>query len=994
LFERCKKARALAANKAEVRPTHLLCDGYRSESRRQSKPLSSIPGLFAASPNERVAVLKRSPWPELLTLLGSAGERIMRHLLLNDAIFLHLPSTRNNYWQLSGASIAAQELDPVRAANPKVDCDRSTHSNHNSPKSITFVRSRILYARAAFNAKGSVRLGLRHVHVLNRVPCRSKQSSQTGTDVRRGRSAENERRLVWVMMYMFPRQFGLHNVFTSRVDKKRTTQKLQDYTMREEEIAAKFGSLEDDDWRIPQTPKRLRGQTKALVQRLRELHERCSYAELLQHCCPAHSSITSDSGDHSCQSSRQRSSRTDFQPNRDTSLTSLTGLATPAPKISAFCRAALAKIIPKAFWGTGSLGAENQAVFLRVVDRFIKLRRFESMSLHDALQGFKISGIEWLLPPGGHTAKPCLSETRKREAIFREFIYYIVDSLLIPLIQSNFYVTESSVHRYKLFYFRHDVWRHVAEPAMAALRTKMFEEIKLEDALAILERRELGFSQVRLLPKHQGMRPIMNLRRRTFKANGKMILGSSINALLAPAQSVLSFERVRRPDKLGSALFSVGDIYTRLRGFRSRLAADQDGVPPKLYFVKVDVQAAFDTIPQHAILELVKKIPSRSTYNIVKYVEMQQGFNAQHSSNVSRKWASLAKNASDPSTFADLLRQRGVAKRKNSVFIDGITHKSQSREALLALLSSHIEQNLVKIGKKFYRQNYGIPQGSVLSSLLCSYFYADLESTRLSFLQTENCLLLRLIDDFLLITTDKLKAIQFAEVMHEGVPAYGVAVNQSKSLANFALLLNGQEVPRITDGQGFPYCGTLLDCSTLEISKDRTTPKDPVVFNALTIESSRAPGQTFQRKVLNSFRIQSAHMFFDTAHNGLDRVLRNLYTAFLEAADKMWAYARCMPRHGRPGEDMVVKAVQELVGYAFGLITSKTRKLRWPGYECCVRKPQVLWLACHAFRKVLVQKQAQYRGVLAWLDSEIHGLAKLRELSHGPIVKVVEGKVM
>ena len=33
----------------------------------------------------------------------------------------------------------------------------------------------------------------------------------------------------------------------------------------------------------------------------------------------------------------------------------------------------------------------------------------------------------------------------------------------------------------------------------------------------------------------------------------------------------------------------------------------------------------------------------------------------------------------------------------------------------------------LKIGSSYYRQSVGIPQGSVLSTILCSFFYGDLE---------------------------------------------------------------------------------------------------------------------------------------------------------------------------------------------------------------------------------------------------------------------------
>jgi len=72
------------------------------------------------------------------------------------------------------------------------------------------------------------------------------------------------------------------------------------------------------------------------------------------------------------------------------------------------------------------------------------------------------------------------------------------------------------------------------------------------------------------------------------------------------------------------------------------------------------------------------------------------------------------------------------------------------------------------MGKQFYRQTVGIPQGSVLSTVLCNIFYADLERRRLPFLKDQDGLLLRLIDDFLFISMNKDHAKQFLQTMHDG----------------------------------------------------------------------------------------------------------------------------------------------------------------------------------------------------------------------------------
>lgn len=237
---------------------------------------------------------------------------------------------------------------------------------------------------------------------------------------------------------------------------------------------------------------------------------------------------------------------------------SLLDHSTPTAMVSAFCRAVLSRLLPSEFWGIGEAKAENENCFLRNVDRFIELRRFESLSLHEVSQGLKvnfcerlrtkinisqISDIEWLGSPNSALNKRSQTDTNKRWEMFYEFIYYVFDSILIPLIRTNFHVTES-VHKYRLFYFRHDTWRTLAEPALTKLKASMFEEVQLDKARKILESRSLGFAQIRLQPKETGIRPIMNLKRRALKP-GQKTLGFSINSVLAPVYNVFTFESVR-----------------------------------------------------------------------------------------------------------------------------------------------------------------------------------------------------------------------------------------------------------------------------------------------------------------------------------------------------------------------------------------------------------------------------------------------------------------
>ncbi|XWW92627.1 hypothetical protein V2A60_000552 [Cordyceps javanica] len=823
-------------------------------------------------------------------------------------------------------------------------------------------------------SRGHIEAGYRHIHALNRFPYTIDSGEPKSTA-----AEKNSVNTAKVMMYIFPRQFGLHNVFTSAVDPKTTVQKFQDYTVRDDEVARHLNS--DRNFLMkgtPKIPKRLRGTPQELVRRMQIRHRRCSYMELIRHYCTspidlmrkktpkdkalavvtqtASSLVTA--GKLSRAAATYRPTQTQYRTPESRVFqldpaVSVVDLATPVSHVSAFLQAALSKIIPDGFWGDGDDLIHNKTLLSNKVHHFITLRRFETMNLHELSQGFKISRLSWLQLSGRDDRKPSQCETLKQLEIFHELLYYVFDSLLIPLARNTFYVTESNTHRYQVFYFRHDVWKLVSERAMSAVKNGMLEELKVDEVQRSAKSRRLGFSQIRWLPKGVKLRPIMNLRRRYPMLHNKRLLGPSINTMLAPIYNVLKLEKQLDPSKLGATLFSVGDIYNRLKEFRSQLSSP----PPRLYFVKVDVQSAFDTIPQDAVLKLMTAIPSQANYKIFKHAEVKAGersHGGHHTAALGgnntfssappkpiRRWNSTAYPGDESSRFLQRLDDRNnkniasaaIAKNhKNTVFVNSALQSHYATHDLLHLLAEHIAENHIKVGKKVYRQRQGIPQGSVLSSYMCNYFYADLEARHLGFLRDGGevnaaegggSMLLRLIDDFLLITPDKSKAQRFAEVLHRGVPEYGVQVNPKKSLANFALSVvttDGArvQIATVDSGAEFPYCGLRISCRTLEITKD------------------------FERdQQIDAFKIQSHLMFYDTSHNSRTTVLKTLRAAFRQTALKMWAYMRALHRSSRPRPDLVKLTIMRTIEASYLILTSSFRKFKHRAYECSIRKYQV-----------------------------------------------------
>lgn len=172
-----------------------------------------------------------------------------------------------------------------------------------------------------------------------------------------------------------------------------------------------------------------------------------------------------------------------------------------------------------------------------------------------------------------------------------------------------------------------------------------------------------------------------------------------------------------------------------------------------------------------------------------------------------------------------------------------MSRRTSSRYALVCGSKGAVIDSGGQIGNQYYQQVVGIPQGSVLSTLLCKYasfrltlppvcaythisasfFYGQMERSELSFLSDPSCCLLRLVDDFLLITTNRTLAERFLTKMLTGHPEYGCFVSGEKTLVNFDTSLGGsQPIKKAEEGGGFTWCGYLIDDSTLEVRYDYT----------------------------------------------------------------------------------------------------------------------------------------------------------------------------
>lgn len=929
-----------------------------------------------------------------------------------------------------------------------------------------------------------------------------------------------ERRTRHLAKYVFPRQFGLHNAFTGARDFDITTQPFRDYTVREAEIKA-LGAV--------RTPRTLRPVLPVLAKILAR-HDKLNYLTLLNRCCPsrvpkgrltaqerqqivedlaevdtlqpstgpdtaisASQKQTNQSGNgrqalmSTTQINVTQSERHNMKPSTRTTLEAdaparpkprYTNYAVPtAGQVVRFVTLVINSLLPRDVFGS----LHNQKLVLATIGDFVRLRRYESFNLHQIAQSFRFTDVDWALPTKAVSRNRRLSrqEEEARKKLVLELLYWIFDGLVIPLLRTTFYITETAAYRNRVLFFRQDDWHVLSKPVMGQLKESIFEPLTRAEALSMMSSRKLGYSHVRLLPKETGVRPIVNLRRRSTKQvhtgqqasqteGGKgrpktrtgasaamtsakqhkesLILGQSINYILQSVFHILTYEKNRfltgaklvreaglgdddgggDADMLSSSVFGPNEIYTQVKAFKQRLMQDHtwrmSSAKKKLYFVKVDVRCAFDSIDQGKLLEIIEKIlfqgreSDADGYRIHRFAKVMPS--AVHEAKLSatghgttagpqlngtkREFVRLARPDSEHIDFFDLASSLAVALH-DVVFVDSVSYRYESTSLIFKLLRQHITENLIKVGKEFYRQRVGIPQGSSLSTLLCSFFYADMEaqdsflrSLRMGNAQGKKSLLMRYTDDFLLITTSKRQAKQFYEVMRRGHPEYGCFISAEKTLVNFDLLDTGERnafapplIPR-TYGTEFPWCGLTINTKDLGVSTDLTRYANIDIRDTLTVEYCRRPGNALVEKMIQSVKSRCHILFTDTALNGERRAYANIYSSFLVAALKFSAYLGELRRFKVtfPAE-YLFKAIQRLVRFTSRYIGSRAasanaklkalasrdksertalgrrgRRRRTAAawrVSCAVQAQNVHWLGYSAFLVVLTSNVTQRR---------------------------------
>ncbi|XP_073027919.1 telomerase reverse transcriptase isoform X3 [Primulina eburnea] len=720
-------------------------------------------------------------------------------------------------------------------------------------------------------------------------------------------------------------------------------------------------------------------------------------------------------------------------------------------QVIAFIWAICRRIVPVQLLGATS----NWRILRKNISKFIQLRKFEKFSLKQCTHKLKISKFPLLLNNhfacglsfngmghsrwlSGYMDKGCSEfavADLVRHKILECWMFWLFTQIVSPLVQANFYVTESENEKQEVSYYRKSYWKKLLREAENGLKDQSYCQLNHASTRKILEKRSFGFSRIRLCPKRKGFRVLANLQASSKIPHCPLLPGihfdqhlgrtsshnlrsvkfesfKSVNSVLHDLHVVLKGIQTIESDKLGSSVFDYNDVHRKLVPFLFNLK-NGPAPMPSAFLVVSDVSKAFDSLNQDKLLDIMKDVMSYDEFTLEKYIQV---ICTKKSLKVHQR---LVLSQQGVVSESEKIRRRLPAHSSDSILVKKAFSRKIRKEEFNVLLKEHIKHNVVQLDKKFYLQRVGIPQGSVLSTLLCSFYYGHMERkvvfpfleksfenisgdsgtcgalisegnhTEEIFARTSESLLLRFIDDFLFISTSKKQASMFFSRLERGVREYNCYMNKEKYGLNFNMnssqgfLSNRLHVGK--DGVSFlRWSGLLINCSTLEIQADYTRYLNSHLSSTLTVSCRGKVGCKLKAKLCDYLRPKCHPIFYDSNINSSAVVRLNIYQVFLLCAMKFLCYISDLSSVPKFHPKFLINSIDASLRYMHRLIKRKMYTFESeidfrPKYK--IKKNEILWLGFHAYSRVVKKKQSRCKKLFHYLTRKLKALEKVENIS-------------
>ncbi|XP_064908971.1 telomerase reverse transcriptase isoform X1 [Columba livia] len=635
-----------------------------------------------------------------------------------------------------------------------------------------------------------------------------------------------------------------------------------------------------------------------------------------------------------------------------------------------FVRECLERVVPAELWGSN----HNKCRFLKNVKAFISMGKFAKLSLRELMWKMRVNDCMWLRLVKGDHFVPAY-EHCFREELLAKFLYWLMDTYVVELLRSFFYITETMFQKNMLFYYRKFIWgklqnigirNHFAQVHLRALSSEEIEAVRQKKYILVA-------SKLRFIPKVNGLRPIVKVsgvvEARTFSRESREKKMHHYNTRLKNLFSVLNYERTINTSFIGSSVFGKDDIYKAWKKFVTKVL-ESGGEIPHFYYVKADVSRAYDTIPHNKLVEVISRIlkpEKRTVYCIRRYAVIMITTSGKARRLYRRHVSTFKDFIPDMKQFVSHLQES--TSLQNGIVVEQSLTFNETSSSLFNFFLHMISNNILEIGNRYYLQCCGIPQGSILSTLLCSLCYGDMENKLLCGVQQDG-VLIRLIDDFLLVTPHLMQARTFLRTLATGIPEYGFLINPHKTVVNFPVddIPGCSKFKQLPDCRLVPWCGLLLDIQTLEVYCDYSSYTRSSIRSSLSFNSSRTAGKSMKYKLTTVLKLKCHCLFLDLQINSLRTVFINIYKIFLLQAYRFHACVLQLPfnQQVRNNPYFFLRIIAETASCCYSILKAKNAgvTLGNKGASGMFPSEAAEWLCYHAFTVKLANHKVVYKCLL------------------------------
>ncbi|CAB9520409.1 Telomerase reverse transcriptase [Seminavis robusta] len=947
---------SLVVNKKQTQVRNALSQGYVVASETLSNQVTGCfmrPGVMSTHLNSNASFCKSSKLFRVLH--AKVGDEIVRFLLLKTSIFVPHETTttttgnqqHNNYQLVCGPIPNGR---PANATQPNTAGNKSRSHRYLKPHAT--INRQSMLGSDAFVPK----VGLPKDHILN------------------------------------------------------------DDAPREQELLSRMIPINDtpSGRKRPKRWNRLKVMGIPICKDIIKGSKKCDYHRLLDRCCPMPDALKN----------RIHEGEKTLAPK------DVATCCTPSGEVFAFLSKALRIVFPLRFWGS----SHNLDTFLGVVQTFVNLRRREALPNKTLMNRTRVLDFTWLIGEGSSHKKRKLCRTAHEAAtrLVTTVLRWVFNDFIVPLLRSNFISTESEFSGRRVLYYRKPTWALFRSLSLKHLKTKQYKEISAADVKERLQIQKTGCSRLRLLPKATGVRPIATLCKRdnSLLSDGKPAMcpiatdlkpaakrrkvrhssnlkpyassaGSklkSTNEILRDSLAVLQFEHQNNPQLFGGGLLGLHEFYPRWHEYVSNVQARAPlGKPVQSYFASVDIRRCYDNIVQDRLLELLNGILSEDNYAINRCSLLQS---TPERSGIAKR---QLKQVCPVETF-DIIQRGGILQRSSrdgAVLLDEGTSSVAKKGELMELIREHLQSHVVVTSGRhrdvFLHQRKGIPQGSSLSCFLCNFYYGSLEQdvmgTDAQNQSTEGhvSLLVRIIDDFLLVTTNKALHKSFLQAMRRGNPSLGMTINQEKVFSSINLSLTNDDgtsyqVQRAPDA-GLPWCGLLFDTESCGVKLDLSRLACGKAADSLTVARTRKEGEQLRIAMKSFVRPRCYPILFDPSINSRRNIDANFFDLMLICAVKTDAYVASgnMLNSSSRNVDFLLSCIADTILFSLQLIKSRHRmgvQQSTSAPHIDLTKAMALSLGWNAFLLIFQRRRYEW-GLIARVKK------KLQRCPHSPRVRLV-----